>query len=66
MMNLPCEKTLRRNLRSSSMDVGITYLIKDALREKFQELGNGCGVEVNVTVDEVAIKPCENYMKYVD
>jgi hypothetical protein len=34
--------------------------------KKFQELGNGCGVEVNVTVDEVAIKPYENYMKYVD
>jgi hypothetical protein len=31
-----------------------------------KELRNGCGVKVNVTVDKVAIKPCENYIKNVD
>lgn len=52
MLNLPCEKTLRSYLGSSSMDFGITDLIKEAFRAKLIELGNGCGVKVNVAVDE--------------
>ena len=44
------------------MDVGITDLIKDALRAKLKELGNKCGIKVNVAVDEVAIKPNESYI----
>ena len=66
MMSLPSEKTLRSYLGSSTMDVGITDLIKDALRAKLKELGNKCGIKVNVAVDEVAIKPNESYMKNVD
>jgi hypothetical protein len=54
MMNLPSEKTLRSYLGSSTMDVGITDLIKDALRAKLKELPNGNerGIKVNVAVDD--------------
>jgi hypothetical protein len=53
-MNLPSEKTLRSYLGSSTTDVGITDLIKDALRAKLKELPNGNerGIKVNVAVDD--------------
>lgn len=66
MVILPSNKTLRGYLGSSTLDVGFTYRVREALLALIAELGGGHGVNVNLALDEVAIKPHESYMKNVD
>jgi hypothetical protein len=39
MVILSCPKTLRSYLGSSTMDVGVTDIVKEALKAKMAELG---------------------------
>ena len=66
MVILPCPKTLRSYLGSSTMDVGVTDIVKEALKAKIEELGGGLGLHVNIALDEVAIKPNETYVRHAD
>ncbi|KZS05244.1 Uncharacterized protein APZ42_031633 [Daphnia magna] len=49
----------------STLDVGFTDIVKKALIAKLEELGNCYGKNVNLALDEVAIKPDKSYMKNV-
>ncbi|KAI9550903.1 hypothetical protein GHT06_001750 [Daphnia sinensis] len=66
MVILPSPKTLRSYLGSSTMDVGVTDIVKEAMKAKIEELGGGLGIHVNIALDEVAIKPNETYVKHAD
>ncbi|EFX64126.1 hypothetical protein DAPPUDRAFT_118526 [Daphnia pulex] len=66
MVILPSPKTLRSYLGSSTMEVGVTDIVKEAMRAKIEELGDGLGLHVNIALDEVAIKPNETYARHAD
>ena len=48
MVNLPSTKTLRSYLASSTMDVGVTDIVKESMKAKIEELGGGNLVHVNI------------------
>lgn len=62
MVNLPSTKTLRSYLGSSTMDVGVTDIVKEAMKVKIEELGGGNVVHVIIVLDEVEIKPNKTYV----
>ncbi len=66
MVIFPSPKTLRSYLGSSTKDVGVTDIVKEAMRAKMEELGDGFGLHVNIALDEVAIKPNETYARHAD
>lgn len=66
MIKMSSPKTLRSYVGSSTLDVGFTDMVKETLRAKIEELGDGLGKHVNLALDEVAIKTGESYMKNVD
>jgi hypothetical protein len=66
MVNLPSTKTLRSYLGSSTMDVGVTDIVKEAMKAKIEELGGGNVVHVIIVLDEVEIKPNKTYVRHAD
>ena len=65
MVLLPSKKTLRAYTGSSTVDVGVTELVKQRLLMKKRNLSSQ-QLKVRLIVDEAAVKPVEVHMKNVD
>jgi hypothetical protein len=48
------------------MDVGVTDIVKEAMKAKIEELGGGNVVHVIIVLDEVEIKPNKTYVRHAD